>query len=322
MSLAPFRDVSPVSSVRSPALALALLLLVATASAGSTSTVDAPFCGLRADPPATYEHVVWIWFENHSFRSIVGSPDAPFLNDTLIAGCGLATNYHNITHPSLPNYIAATSGLPQAALGRFRSDCNAVGSCRTRAPSIFAQAPSWGAYAESMIKSCQLQFKSPYAASHNPAVYYRGLTDCAEHDVGLGQLQRDLDADVLPAFVFVSPNMCHSMHDCSVRTGDGWLAHTVRSLVASPAYQRGGTVIFVTFDEGDGGHSGNCTKNTHDVGCRVATLVISPYTPPGTRSATLFNHYALLRTTEELLGIETLLGRAARAESMRTAFGL
>ena len=81
-------------------------------------------------------------------------------------------------------------------------------------------------------------------------------------------------------------------------------------------------MIFVSFDEGDGGHTGNCAKNTHAAGCRVATVVISPYTPPGTRSAALFNHYSLLRTTEEPLGIETLLGRAARAESMRPAFGL
>jgi hypothetical protein len=36
----------------------------------------------------------------------------------------------------------------------------------------------------------------------------------------------------------------------------------------------------------------------------------------------LFNHYSLLRTTEQLLGIYQFLGEASHASSMRKAFGL
>ena len=302
-------------------VALLLLLAAARPALATSSLVEQPPCGTSTAPPPTWEHVIWIWFENHSYGSIIHSGDAPFMN-RLADECGLATNYHNITHPSLPNYIAATSGLPPGALARFRSDCNAVGRCRSKAPSIFAQAPSWGAYAESMVKPCQLQFKAPYAASHNPAVYYRGLTDCSMHDVGLGQLEQDLAADTLPAFVSITPNMCHSMHSCATRTGDAWLAKTMAELVASPAYQAGGMAIFVTFDEGHDGGSNRCATNVHDQGCHVPLFVVSPYTQAGTRSDALFNHYSLLRTTEELLGIDTFLGRAARASSMRTAFNL
>jgi hypothetical protein len=35
-----------------------------------------------------------------------------------------------------------------------------------------------------------------------------------------------------------------------------------------------------------------------------------------------FNHYSLLRSTEEMLGIGTFLGGAASATSMRSAFNL
>src|SRR6266545_6461726 len=70
-------------------------------------------CGRAAKPPATWAHVIWIWMENHDYTSVVGNPRAPYENNALIGGCGLATNYHNITHPSLPNYLAATSGHPQ-----------------------------------------------------------------------------------------------------------------------------------------------------------------------------------------------------------------
>jgi hypothetical protein len=64
-----------------------------------------------------WDHVVWIWFENHSYGAIVGSGSAPFINREVIRRCGLATNYHSLVHPSLPNYIAATSGLALNALG-------------------------------------------------------------------------------------------------------------------------------------------------------------------------------------------------------------
>jgi len=53
----------------------------------------------------------------------------------------------------------------------------------------------------------------------------------------------------------------------------------------------------------------------------VATIVASPSTPTGTQSGALFNHYSLLRTTEELLGLP-LLGMAGSASSMSSAFNL
>ena len=70
-----------------------------------------------------YQHVIWVWMENQPYSNIIGSPDTPYINN-LAGSCGLATNYHNISHPSLPNYIAATSGLGLGSLGTFSGDCN------------------------------------------------------------------------------------------------------------------------------------------------------------------------------------------------------
>ena len=75
------------------------------------------------------------------------------------------------------------------------------------------------------------------------------------------------------------------------------------------------------WDEGDGGATNDCATNESDVGCHVATVIVSPSTPAGRRSGQLFNHYSLLRTTEALLGLSPL-GEAARASSMVKAFGL
>ena len=296
-------------------ISCALLLLALGCTAGRALADPAPFCGTSASPPDSWEHVVWIWFENHGYDEIVGSAAAPFINRTLIAGCGLATNAHNETHPSLPNYIAATSGLPPGRLGRWTSDCNATAGCLTRAPSLFGQAPSWGAYAESMPKPCVHWFTGPYAASHNPAVYYRALADCPLHDVPYARLQQDLDADTLPAFVFVTPNMCHDMHNCPVETGDTWLAHAMRALVASAAYQRGTMAIFVTVDEGEHGRSDHCAFNTPT---RVSSPSSSSRRRP--RHALLFNHYSPCEPGGDA-GITDYLG-ARNAHSMRAAFNL
>ena len=125
--------------------------------------------------------------------------------------------------------------------------------------------------------------------------------------------------DLSARFTFVTPNLCHDMHSCptqsdsttEVRTGDAWLASFLPKVVATPEYASGSTVVFVTFDESEGGSSQ-----------QVPTFVISPSTPRGARSGAPFTHYSLLRTTEELLGLSPYLGAAASAPSMRAAFGL
>jgi phospholipase C len=303
-------------------------------AAGPTgvATTSGP-CGRAHRPPARYRHVIWIWLENHSFDDVIGS-DAPFTN-RLAARCGLATNYHNVTHPSLPNYIAATSGGTQG----ITDDCQPE-ECSRDVQSVFGQVAAagmtWASYQESMPRPCDLNEGTGtrpdghYAPKHNPPVYFLPLRPgCQKRVVPLGTpkagpLAHALAASALPAFSFITPNLCNDTHDCPVATGDAWLSRWVPAIVASPAYRAGGTVIIVTWDEGEGGDSDDCATNTSDVGCHVATLVVSPTTPRGTRSDVLYNHYALLKTTEQLLGIRRYLGHAndAGTRSMRPAFHL
>jgi phospholipase C len=66
-----------------------------------------------AKGPATAggpDHIFYIMMENHAFDQIIGNTtDAPFINQ-LAAQNRLATDFHGVTHPSLPNYLAAISG--------------------------------------------------------------------------------------------------------------------------------------------------------------------------------------------------------------------
>jgi phospholipase C len=286
-------------------------------------------CGWVQTPPARYQHVIWIWFENHSYNKVVGSSSAPYLNTTVGAKCGLATNFHNVSHPSLPNYLAATSGRTDGV----DRDCSPA-SCSSTSRSIFRQLElagmSWKGYAESMPRNCAIYDTKPYAARHNPPVYYTDVkSTCPANDVPIGDqsggnLSRDLAQNTLPSFAFVTPNLCSDMHSCSVRTGDDWLKTWLPMLVNSPAYNSGKTAIFVTFDEGGGGsHGENCADPSNtDESCHIPTWVLGPAVRPGARVGTWLSHYSMLRTTEALLGLKTFLGDAATAPGMRQPFRL
>ena len=131
----------------------------------SPATASSP-CGTLTSAP-TYTHVIWIWMENHSYNTIIGTSHAPYIN-SVASECGLATNYHNISHPSLPNYMAGTSGLAYKGIAKFDSDCNPVPGCVTSAKSIFGQGETWKAYEETMPSSCDHSNSSNYVVRHNP----------------------------------------------------------------------------------------------------------------------------------------------------------
>jgi hypothetical protein len=78
------------------------------------------------------DHIFFIMMENHSTDEIIGNTaDAPFINE-LASRYGVATNYFGVTHPSLPNYLAAISGDFQG----IWDDCKA-GSAITCPPEEF-----------------------------------------------------------------------------------------------------------------------------------------------------------------------------------------
>lgn len=287
---------------------------------GSARAARTGPCGTARRSSVRYSHVIWILEENHSYGAIIGNSSARYIN-TLARECGLATNYHNISHPSLPNYVGMTSGLGLSHLRQFSSDCVPSSRCSTAAQSIFGQTSSWKAYEESMPSNCYGHDKGEYAARHNPAAYYTTLTGCTTKDLPYTRLAPNLRAGTLPAFSFITPNLIHDMHDGTVAQGDAWLKSHLPTILNSSEYRSGRTAVFITWDEGEGGKSNNCATNTRDIGCHVATIVISPTTKPETRSGLLFNHYSLLRTTEELLHLPALR-EAKRAHSMKSAFGL
>jgi hypothetical protein len=108
-------------------------------------------------------------------------------------------------------------------------------------------------------------------------------------------------AGSVPRFVWITPDLCHDGHDCSNAVAEGWLAQTVPLILATPAWQDNG-LLLITWDEGE------------DAANSVLTLVIQP-NPLIHQSNRPYNHYSLLATIEDELGVPRL-GAAAQASPM------
>jgi phosphatidylinositol-3-phosphatase len=264
-------------------------------------------------PPLTvpaFDHIFLVIMENHGYDEIIGSSDAPYLNQ-LANRYGVATNYVSVAHPSLPNYLALTGGDTFGVT----TDCT---DCFQSAPNLVvdrvaASGRSWRAYLESMPSPGYLGDAYPYMQKHNPFVYYDDVrTDPGQlaNVVPASQLAADLTAALTtPAFGWITPNMLDDMHDGTVAQGDAWLSRQIPALLGAPAWTEQRSLLVITWDEND-----------NSPGNQVATIVVADQVPPGFRSAVAYNHYSLLRTIEAAWGLPPLTTNDARATVMTDFF--
>ena len=292
-------------------LAAALLLATGCAQTHPGRPSDVRFASKL--PHSQSSHVLVIVMENEEDTDIVGSPVAPYAN-ALIRRYGLATQSFAIGHPSLPNYLALTSGSTQG----ITSDCT---ECQVQAPNIVDQLEaahiSWKAYLEDQPEPC---FKGAgsggYAKKHNPFIYYEdvaGSTARCGRLVGFTQLAADLRGGRLPTYAWISPNLCDDGHDCGVAGGDRFLARTVPSLLRELGPHG---FIVVTWDEGssDAGCCGRAAQGGH-----IATILAGPDVRHGAREHTPVDHYGVLGTIEQALGLPPLAGAADPRSGRLTA---
>jgi acid phosphatase len=276
-------------------------LLAAATVLGSLSSPVFASAAVTSSTLPVFSHVFIIVMENEESTSIIGNGSAPYIN-RLASSYGLATQYYGASHPSLPNYLALTA----ASTFGISTDCTTCWvNAGNLADQIEASGRSWKAYLEGMPSACFTGDSYPYMQKHNPWVYYNDIRTnaarCSTHVVPFTQLGTDLGGGSVPNYVWITPNMCNDMHDCSIATGDSWLSHQVPTILNSAAFQNGG-VLFITWDEGDT-NAGCCTVAT---GGSVATLVISPTTGPGLTSTIAEDHYSLVRTVEDSWGMPEL----------------
>ena len=171
-----------------------------------------------------------------------------------------------------------------------------------------------------------------YAARHNPFVYFHSIIDtpsCDKRNVPLDRLPKDLlHIATTPNLVFITPNLCHDGHDSPCVDGepgglvsaDKFLQQWVPMIQKSPAYQRDGMILIIFDEAGFGGSNSDTTSCCNEQagpnslkpgisgpgGGRVGAVAISRFIEPGTVNDNPYNHYAMLRSIEDLFGLSHL----------------
>lgn len=276
-----------------------LCLALSTCSSGSPGAPLALPRSPAALPHSRSPHFVLIVLENRELGEVIGVRSAPYVQQLGRQGA-LASDYHAVAHPSLPNYIALLAGSP---LG-IESDCS---GCRAHGTMLTDQLErahiGWHAYMESMPRPCFAGASAAgYAKKHDPFMYFGQVAAnpgaCAR--VGpYARLAADLRGGRLAPFVWITPNLCDDGHDCSIAATDRFLARLVPYLRAALG-PRG--VLAVVWDEGTS-ESGCCGDAA---GGRVPLLLLGAHVRTGYRLRSPASHYSLLALIEDYFGVPRL----------------
>ncbi len=256
------------------------------------------------------KHVFIVVMENHSYNEVWNTSSAPYIT-SLGKAYARATNYHAITHPSLPNYLDIFGGSNYS----ITTDCNPSSSCHINATNLAdnleAKGLTWKGYMESMPSLCYITTSGSYAPKHNPFVYFDDIrnnaTRCNAHDVAYTALANDLkSASTTPNFAMITPNLCNDMHDCSVSTGDTWLKNNLPAILNSPACTVDKCLLVLTWDEDDSSQGNQVLTIFAGSGAKTG----------GATSSVSYTHFSLLRTVENIFGLPTQTANDAAASPM------
>ncbi len=314
-------------------LLLAALMLTAVVTIAVAGT--SPSAGASAKGHVkNFKHVFIIMMENTGFNALLGNPNAPWINQA-VQTYGVAGNYFGVTHPSQPNYVAATAGTTAGV----PDDNDVTVNEQNIVDQLEAKHHTWKAYMQSLslcagnklAHACGNQL---YERKHNPFVSFTDVqTNPARmaNIVDLSQLGTDLaskDGKDVPDYSWISPDQCNDMHgrggggptdpcDFSnvpllIKAGDTFLNNEVTAIMASKAWS-GDSSIIISWDESDftgsgpfgfGDTSGCCDANPG--GGHVVTLTISHSAHMARQSDAAYNHYSILATIERGWGLGCL----------------
>lgn len=254
-------------------------------------------------PGKAFDRFVVIWLENTDYPKAVGDPNLSYL-----ASKGITlSSYCAVTHPSEPNHIAAVGG------DTFGCRDDELHSLPANISSIVDlledKGISWGEYQEDMPYTGfegyawrnQQNGANDYVRKHNPLVMYESVTTNPQRLAclkNLTMLYKDLDANQLPQWMFITPNMTNDGHDTSVTTAGAWTRSFLAPLMSNPSFMNN-TLILITWDE----------NHTYSIQNRVLGILLGDVVPAdlvGTTDSTIYTHYSEIATVEANWDLHTL----------------
>jgi phospholipase C len=248
-----------------------------------------------------FDHVVIVIMENEGTDQALADP---YVSSLARSGAWFS-NYHAITHPSFPNYLAIVAGSTFDITTDHRPPPLKAASI---ADLLEEKNLSWKSYAENYPGGCYLGSAAGsgrltptaaptelYVRKHVPLLSFASIQNDADRCarvVSASQFLRDARAGRLPNYSFYTPNMFNDGHDTSLAASSAWLRGFMRSLEGTAAMQQR-TLVVITWDEG----------GTRDN--RVLALLLGNAVKPGRYNAPL-THYSLLRTIEDNFGLRSI----------------
>ncbi|REE91611.1 phosphoesterase family protein [Paenibacillus taihuensis] len=276
------------------AISLSALLAGCSEAPASVSTVQStPANSAETDvelaavktarfPNIPVKHIVVVIEENHAYKQIVNSSNAPFMNKLIKQGA-LFTNAYAITHPSQPNYMALFSGSSQ---GVKDDSCKKPFQSDNLGHQLLKSNLTFAGYSEDLprVGFTGCTYKG-YGRKHNPWVQFTNIP---------AKLNQPFTAfpqqfDKLPTVSFVIPNHQDDMHDGTVKQADDWLKGNL-SAYADWAMKHQ-SLLILTWDEDD-----FSKKN------QIPVIMVGSMIKPGKYNERI-NHYNVLRTIEDLYGL-------------------
>lgn len=237
------------------------------------------------------DHIVIVIEENKSYSQIIGSREAPYLNELAKRGA-LFTQSYGVTHPSQPNYLALFSGSTR---GITSNTCPLDLSGPNLAGALIEKGYRFASYAESMpgagFEGC---IWGAYMRKHNPAANWKEL---AAYNLPFSAFPRDYAQ--LPTVALVVPDQLNDMHDGSIAQGDAWLRKNIEGYARWAMAHN--SLLIVTFDEDDGSE-----------GNRIVTIFVGQKVKPGKYTQRI-DHYGVLRMVEEMYGLPLMNESASAA---------
>jgi phosphatidylinositol-3-phosphatase len=285
-----------------------------------------------ADAAGQLKHVVLIVMENtnadkhgEDAQYIYGNlKDAPYINNELMPRYARAANFQDalaLAVPSEPHYVLMEAGANKFADFNFGdesladADPSALRSTASTAHLVSQIRATggritWMSYQEGLSDktgACPVNSSSAthYGAKHNPFVFFQDVAGhppskyneyCAAHHRPYAALAGDMAANRLANYVFITPNLCHDMHDACgnasrLRNGDDWLRAELPAMISYANAHDG--VIFLAWDEG---------KNTR----QIPFLAIGKSVKKGFAGPAQYDHGSIIKTVERIFGLPAL----------------
>ncbi|GAA5190589.1 phosphatidylinositol-3-phosphatase [Rugosimonospora acidiphila] len=285
---------------------LAPLAVAAAALVGATALYvnsHAAPVTLDAATIPTYDHVVVVMEENHSYADIIGNTkSAPYMNSLASQGA-LMTSSYAVTHPSEPNYMALFGG---STFGLSSDACPTnEGSKANLGSELLAAGKTFKGYSEGLPSTGSTTCTSgSYARKHSPWINFSNVP--TSDSLPLTSFPSSSNYASLPTLSFVIPNLKDDMHDGTITQADSWL-NSHLSAYATWAKTHN-SLLIVTWDEDDSTE-----------GNQIPTILVGQHVVTGHYNQNV-NHYNLLATLEKMYGLG-LVGSSASATPITSVFG-